>query len=152
MTFYNKIIIKYEHKWNDFKRNQLSDFIKDLSFEIKKQKYDIIITAAVKPNLIEAQNRYYQDWSKWIINKSIDYAVPMNYSKKNNIFKSNISKLYHIFPSKIIMGIGVYNQDLNSVIEKIEITKKNNFSGISFFSYDSKKENLKFFEKIKTQF
>ena len=148
----NKIIIKYEHKWNDFKRNQLSDFIKDLSFEIKKQKYDIIITAAVKPNLIEAQNRYYQDWSKWIINKSIDYAVPMNYSKKNNIFKSNISKLYHIFPSKIIMGIGVYNQDLNSVIEKIEITKKNNFSGISFFSYDSKKENLKFFEKIKTQF
>ena len=76
----------------------------------------------------------------------------MNYSKKNNIFKSNISKLYHIFPSKIIMGIGVYNQDLNSVIEKIEITKKNNFSGISFFSYDSKKENLKFFEKIKTQF
>ena len=50
------------------------------------------------------------------------------------------------------MGIGVYNQDLNSVIEKIEITKKNNFSGISFFSYDSKKENLKFFEKIKTQF
>ena len=150
--FYNRISEEYNNNWNDFRRNQLSNLVKDLSFEIRKQKDAIIITAAVKPNVIEAQNRFYQDWSKWIINKSIDYAVPMNYSKKNSVFESNIYGVYNIFPSKIIMGIGVYNQDLNSVLEKINISKKNKFLGVSFFSYDSRKENPNFFSKIKSEF
>ncbi len=150
--FDNRISEEYNNNWNDFRRNQLSNLVKDLSFEIRKQKDAIIITAAVKPNVIEAQNRFYQDWSKWIINKSIDYAVPMNYSKKNSVFESNIYGVYNIFPSKIIMGIGVYNQDLNSVLEKINISKKNKFLGVSFFSYDSRKENPNFFSKIKREF
>jgi len=142
-------LLKY---WKDFRNEELSNLVKDLSFHIRKEKPEIIISAAVKPNLDEAKNRFYQDWSKWIIDSSIDYAVPMNYSSKNDVFKSNIKGFYNIFPSKIIMGVGVYNQNSNSVLDKIKIIKQNQFLGISFFSYDSQKDNLEYFIPIVNEF
>jgi len=138
--------------WKEFRNEELSNLVKGLSFEIRKQKPQVIISAAVKPNINEAKNRFYQDWSKWIIDSSIDYAVPMNYSSKNDVFKSNIKGFYNIFPSKIIMGVGVYNQNSNSVLDKIKIIKQNQFLGISFFSYDSQKDNLEYFIPIVNEF
>ena len=138
--------------WKDFRNEELSNLVKDLSFEIRKLKPQVIISAAVKPNIEEAKNRFYQDWSKWIIDRSIDYAVPMNYSSNNDVFKSNIKGFYNIFPLKIIMGIGVYNQTSNSVLDKIKFIKQKQFLGISFFSYDSQKENLEYFVPIVDEF
>ena len=50
------------------------------------------------------------------------------------------------------MGIGVYNQTSNSVLDKIKFIKQKQFLGISFFSYDSQKENLEYFVPIVDEF
>ena len=46
------------------------------------------------------------------------------------------------------MGISVYNQSAESVIDKIFLTRLNDFNGISFFSYGTHKENLEWFNPI----
>ena len=45
-------------------------------------KGNIILSAAVKPNLVDAKYRWFQEWDKWIDEGIIDFVVPMNYYKE----------------------------------------------------------------------
>ena len=46
------------------------------------------------------------------------------------------------------MGISTYNQDAQSVVDKILLTRLNGFRGVSIFSYDSHKNDLKWFQPV----
>jgi hypothetical protein len=60
------------------------------------------------------------------------------------IIKGNLPEKYH---KKIIMGIGVYNQEPRSSGRKIYQVSKNNLSGISIFSYTVFKEKPNYAKK-----
>ena len=46
------------------------------------------------------------------------------------------------------MGISTHNQDAQSVADKILLSRLNGFRGISVFSYDAHKNNLKWFQPV----
>ena len=76
----------------------------------------------------------------------------MNYTKNDNLFNENIMIIKNNLPEKyhkkIIMGIGVYNQEPRSSGRKIYQVAKNNLSGISIFSYTVFKEKPNYAKKI----
>ena len=61
------------------------------------------------------------------------------------IISDNIPKKYM---EQIIMGIGVYNQNSRSTGQKIYRVGKNNFGGISMFSYTVFKKNPTYAKQI----
>ena len=77
-------------EWKKFKM----DSITKLLIMIKESKEDldkeIIISAAVKPNIVEAKDRWYQDWIGWVEKGLLDVAVPMNYITDINKFSENL--------------------------------------------------------------
>ncbi len=125
--------------FSQFKRSSITNFIRKASYRIKAYQPDCIISAAVKPNLIDAKNIFHQEWDEWLIGGYIDWAVLMNYTSNSKTFEKNISIIKNNLPKKyynnILMGVGVYNQNFKSASKKIEITIKNNFAGYSLFSY-----------------
>ena len=76
----------------------------------------------------------------------------MNYTKNDNLFNKNIETMKGSLPEKyhkrIIMGIGVYNQEPRSSGRQIYQVSKNNLSGISIFSYTVFKEKPNYAKKI----
>ena len=46
------------------------------------------------------------------------------------------------------MGIAIYNQDFSSVSDKVYLSYLYNFKGISLFSYDNRKDNLRWFDNM----
>ena len=50
--------------------------------------------------------------------------------------------------NRVIMGVATYNQDAQSVTDKILLTRLNGFKGVSVFSYDSHKNNLEWFQPV----
>ena len=46
------------------------------------------------------------------------------------------------------MGVAAYNQDTESVVDKIFLTRLNEFNGISIFSYGVHKDNLEWFNPV----
>ena len=131
--------VKEKPTFSDFRRSAITNFVKKASLRIKAYQPDCIISAAVKPNLISAQNTFGQEWDEWLKKDYIDWAVPMNYTSDNSIFEKNIRSMVESIPEKflenIIMGIGVYNQNVRSSGQKIYKTSKYDFGGISIFSY-----------------
>jgi len=115
---------------------------------------DIIISAAVKPNPIEAKNRWYQDWNKWIRDDILDFAIPMNYTTDNSIFITNLKKIKSITSSndKIIIGIALYNQDENKIAQKIILSKYSGYNKICLFSYNSIRNKSINFGRIKYEY
>ena len=144
--------LKESPTFSDFKRFSITNFVRKASYRIKAYQPECIISAAVKPNLIDARNIFCQEWDEWLIGGYIDWAVLMNYASNSNTFEKNIQIVKQNFPKKylnnIIMGIGVYNQNYKSVSKKISVSMKNNFVGYSLFSYTVFKNDMNYANKL----
>ena len=144
--------LKNKPSFLDFKKSAISSFLKKSSMRIKAYQPNCTISAAVKPNLSSAHKNFGQEWDLWLDKGYIDWAVPMNYTRENKVFKNNIlSMKKSLSPDmyrKIIMGIGVYNQSIKSAGQKVVETKKDNFGGISIFSYTVFKSDPLYSKKL----
>ena len=76
----------------------------------------------------------------------------MNYYKEIRHFNNSIqiikTNLDDMDINRIIMGISTYNQDAESVVDKIFLSRINGFEGISLFSYEVHKEDFEWFIPI----
>jgi uncharacterized lipoprotein YddW (UPF0748 family) len=133
-------ILPGDEKWEVFKRNSITMLISQIKI-LRDQKYpELVISAAVKPNLHEAKDRFGQDWSKWLIDGLIDWAVVMNYLPDSQIFADNLDVIRNKIPkhllSRIHIGIATYNQIPENFYTKVMYASCSNFSNYSVFSYN----------------
>ena len=126
-------------RWNNFKRKAVTSLVKDTRALVDEVRPDCIISAAVKPNLYVARERYFQEWNVWLAAGYLDWVVPMNYSSKKREFARNIDVIDDNFPKKyrekIIMGIALHNQTPSEASEKIKFSRLRQFPRLSIFSY-----------------
>ena len=144
--------IKEKPSFADFKRTAITEFVKKASMRIKAYQPNCIVSAAVKPNIYNARNTFGQEWDLWLTGGYIDWAVPMNYTGSNQLFDNNLEIISENIPRKytdrIIMGIGAYNQNSRSTGQKIYRTGKNNYGGISIFSYTVFEKNPSYAKQL----
>ena len=130
-------------RWNTFKRKSVTDLVKETKKMLDFVNPNIELTAAVKPNLYQARERFFQEWDVWIAAGYIDKVLIMNYSKDLKGFASNIDIIYDNLPSKywkrIVMGIATYNQSPSEVINKIKYSRVTRFKNVSLILPSSNK-------------
>ena len=138
--------------WNNYKRENITNLINSASNTIDSLNKKIKISAAVKADPIISKKKWSQDWEDWINREILDFVVVMNYSPNMINFNHNIESIKQRFEKnqfdKIIMGIAIYNQDFSNVSDKIYLSYLYNFKGISLFSYDNKKDDLRWFDNM----
>ena len=132
-------------QWNNAKRSSITNLVKEIKKLINDTRPNIMLSAAVKPNLYVARERFLQEWDVWLAAGYVDWVVPMNYSPIMSDFSQNISVINDNFPKKyrdkIIMGIALYNQSSVDAAKKIKYSIEEKFVGISVFSYNQMKRN-----------
>ncbi len=142
--------------FSEFKRNSITEFVKDASKKIKLNSNEIIISAAVKPNIYDAKLLFFQEWDLWLSAGYIDLAVPMNYMVKEEDFIQNMYMIKDNLPSryhdKIVVGISTYNQNARLAGKKIQRLRRMNFNNISIFSYTEFVKNPYYWKKLKKYF
>ena len=140
-------------EWNDHRRKAITDLVRETKNLIETVRPGVELSAAVKPNLYQARERYFQEWDVWLAAGYLDKAVVMNYTKNLKEFADNIDIMYDNLPSKyrkkIVMGIATYNQPADQVVDKVKYTRVTRFKGISFFSYNVMAQNPRYFRLIK---
>jgi uncharacterized lipoprotein YddW (UPF0748 family) len=139
-------------KWSDYRRAAVTDLVKKTKAMLAEVRPGCILSAAVKPNLIEARNRYFQEWDVWLAAGYLDWAVLMNYSPSLRTFAANIDLIYDNLPQKyrdrIIMGIATYNQSALDAADKIKYSRITHFRGISLFSYNVLQTNPRYIDAL----
>ena len=138
--------------WDNYKINSITNLVTNIKSLIDDSGFDIDLSVAVKPNIIESKYRWHQNWISWIELNLIDYAVVMNY--ENDINKFNFhnrlikNKLKSKDMSKIIMGIATFNQSALSASDKIILSRLNGFENFSIYNYNNDKFFLEWYKPI----
>ena len=139
--------------WDQFRKDAITDLVRNIHAEINKPGKKIVkLSAAVKPNIIEAKNRWDQEWDRWLEENIIDFVVTMSYYKEISEFNTSVqimkSNLSEDDLDNVIIGISTFNQDAQSAADKVLLARLNGFSGVSIFSWNSHKNNLDWFKSI----
>ena len=138
--------------WDQFRRDAVTELVRNIYHEVHKPGHNIKLSAAVKPHIIDAKYRWYQEWDKWVQKGIIDFVVPMNYFKEIRDFNNSVqimkSNLAQDELEMVVIGVSTYNQDAQSAADKILLARLNGFKGVSIFSWDSHKNNLDWFHPI----
>jgi len=122
--------------WRKYLMDGLSDYIAQISKLIKTKNNNLILSAAVKPDMAIARWEYYQDWNRWVNENWIDYAIPMNYSPDSSIFVTRLETYHRKLPTnRYVVGIALYNQSEEQTIRKISQVLALNDKGFVLFSY-----------------
>lgn len=140
-------------RWGDYKRQSVTSLVKKTHKMIEEVRPDCILSAAVKPNLYEARDRFHQEWDVWLAAGYLDWALPMNYTTSLRGFAKNIDIIYDNLPEKyrkqIIMGVATYNQKAPDAADKIKYTRITRFPGIALFSYNVLGKNPRYIEPLR---
>jgi uncharacterized lipoprotein YddW (UPF0748 family) len=127
----------FYYHWRQYLMDGLSDFVKRISKTVHSQNEQIFLSAAVKPDIVEAHWNYFQDWDRWIKESWLDFAVPMNYASDTRIFRRRIDQYLDKMDSdRYVVGISLYNQNEEQVIRKIAQVMTLDQPGFVLFSFD----------------
>lgn len=140
-------------EWDNYRRAAITHLVKETKQMLLDVRPVCILSAAVKPNLLLAKNRYFQEWDVWLAAGYLDWAIPMNYTPNLRDFANNIDIIYENLPrkyrDKIMMGIALYNQNPIEAVDKIYYSEITRFRGISIFSYNVIVEQTQYFNQLK---
>ncbi|MBN2423924.1 MAG: family 10 glycosylhydrolase [Calditrichaceae bacterium] len=132
--------------YNSFLYANINNFLSS----IRKANPGKIVSIAVKPNRYMASAQYKQDWKYWLENDLCDQVMLMNYDTDFDQFKRNIksAEMNNGCKEKIIIGISVYNQSSDAVIQRIKYLEQYPAGGIAYFSYNYLQENPVYIEAL----
>ena len=95
--------------WDNWKRQQITDLLRQIYNLIKVKSPDLAVSCAVLPIVERAYNNAFQDWSSWLEEGILDYAVLMSYSKDSQFVKETTkSALGHRGQGKVYIGLGAF--------------------------------------------
>ena len=60
--------------WTKFKQDAITSFLETVSNSVFESGKKIELSAAVKPNLLIAKTRFFQDWELWLNNDILDFV------------------------------------------------------------------------------
>ena len=81
-------------EWDTYRRSAITDLIKETKQMLLDVRPGCKLSAAVKPNLLMARNRYFQEWDVWLAAGYLDWVMPMNYTPDIRKFAENIDIIY----------------------------------------------------------
>lgn len=140
--------------WDEFRREQVTSFVREASKLCKTKNPSLNVSAAVLCWADRAYLSAFQDWRKWYEEGIIDSALLMSYSKDTQFLRylsrgAASAKL----KGKAYIGLAGYmllNMP-NELVKQIKDARITNCDGVVLFSYDSMLKNKNIFKILKKE-
>ena len=135
LLFYTQM---FPQRWQEFRRARLTALVVRLRSAVKSKRRDVVLSAAVWPDPLEAANRRFQDWRSWMRSSLLDVVCPMAYTADPALFRSQVAGVRRIAGNKPVWaGIGAYHLSASETIQNIAAARRLGAQGTILFSYDN---------------
>jgi uncharacterized lipoprotein YddW (UPF0748 family) len=106
-------------KWAEFRKLGVTELVRDVYRRVKGLKPNVQVTAAVMSTQ-ESAEAAYQEWPRWLRDKTIDYVVPMAYTDDTSELSRQIAQWKKVDPSlqRIIPGLSIYQDDTGKPVPR----------------------------------
>ncbi len=134
-------------RWDDWRREQLDRFLRQVRGRLKRLRRNLMISAALLAWPDRAYLSAYQDWRFWLEEGLLDHGIVMNYNRDSHLARY-LSRQAVAFRgrSKLFVGLGAYalldQPDL--LARQVSDARQQGADGVVLFSYDNlmKRERL----------
>jgi uncharacterized lipoprotein YddW (UPF0748 family) len=138
-------------KWDAWKREQITDLVRDIRGDLDLVRPGIQLTAAVIADQAAALDRYDQDWPSWLREGLLDAVIPMTYSPSTPIVVRQLTEARSIPTQRLLYaGIAIYNEGARDAADKIRKARELGVDGIALFSYDRLEESTSYARSIRS--
>ena len=132
----------YELKkaWDQFRRDNVTEIVKEIHAAVKRIKPDIEVSAAVIGYYKSAYGDKFQDWKLWLESGYLDVAMPMIYETEDVVVNHMVDQALTMQAEGVVfIGLGAYKllDNLESLVNKVNYARKKGAAGIIFFDYGS---------------
>jgi hypothetical protein len=99
-------------KWAEFRKLGVTELVRDVYRRAKGLKPNVQVSAAVMSSL-ESADAAYQEWPRWLREKTIDAVMPMAYTEDTTELSRQIAQWKKVDPSlqRIIPGLSIYEDN-----------------------------------------
>jgi uncharacterized lipoprotein YddW (UPF0748 family) len=124
--------------WDDWRRAQITAFVREIRAVAKHGGRPLPLTAAVIAARSKAHRELFQDYALWVKQGLVERILPMNYSDSLSDFEATLQDiLKHVPREKVATGVGLYkHSDPRRSIEQIFRGAMLAKGGVALFSYE----------------
>jgi uncharacterized lipoprotein YddW (UPF0748 family) len=109
-------------RWAEYRKGGVTELVRDVYRRAKKAKARAQVTAAVCSSL-DAADAAYQDWPRWVRDKTIDYVIPMAYTEDMGELARQIGQWKTVDRQleRIIPGLAIYHEAGGETVTRKEV-------------------------------
>jgi uncharacterized lipoprotein YddW (UPF0748 family) len=126
--------------WDDWRRRQVTDTLKDIAATARKVKPSIKFSADAVAYLDRAYLAAFQDWRGWLEEGIVDFIAVMNYSTDSRLARYlTRASVASRGLRQVYIGLGAYLllDCPEALVEQIADCRSAGANGIALFSYDA---------------
>lgn len=139
-------------KYEDWERENIDGVVQRVYNQTRKLKPGVQVSAAVWRANRTNRAAIKQDWTLWAKKGWLDFVVPMDYSKDDARFRSDIQAQLPHAAGRVFFAAGIGNyqhDDPAQTLRQIEITRSEGADGYVLFDYKPQKYDA-LFAQLKT--
>lgn len=128
----------FRDRWESFRRSRLTALVMRIRTAVRAARPDVVLSAAVVPDVQEAFLRRLQDWRTWIDEGLLDILCPMAYTTDAGVFARQVAAAAALASGRAVWaGIGAYRLGPAETLERIAQARRLGVPGVILFSYDA---------------
>ena len=132
--------IENAEAWDDWRRERVSALVREIAHAARAQHPGIALSAAVWSHVERGYLSIQQDWRGWLEEGSLDFAVPMAYTRDDRLLRYQAEDFAGLpIADRIWMGLGtwLFASEPQRALAQIQLVRNAGISDIALFSYDS---------------
>jgi uncharacterized lipoprotein YddW (UPF0748 family) len=132
--------IENSEAWDDWRRERVSALVREIARTARAQHPGIALSAAVWSHADRAYLAIQQDWRAWLEEGSLDFAVPMAYTRDDRLLRYQAEGFAGLpIADRIWVGLGtwLFASEPQRALAQIQLVKDAGVLDIALFSYDS---------------
>ena len=126
--------------WDAWRRERLSSLVRDIARAARERRPGLELSAAVWSYADRAYLVLGQDWRAWLEEGSLDFAVPMAYTRDDRLLRYQAEHFAGLpLADRIWVGLGtwLFASEPERAAAQIRVVQDAGIADVSLFSYDS---------------
>ncbi len=123
--------------WSQWKTNQVTMTVETVRSALRSESPETLLSCAVMADPYEAASHYSCDWKYWLSAGLVDFVCTMVYTTDAASARELAILGTGVYSSRVVHGIGIYNQSITSALIGAQEALARGSSGICVFSLNS---------------